>query len=369
MLSSYERERAERIAANKRKLDDIFGGRASTSRGKAVVGTWNTQRVGFAARSVLWDASASSRAKRAARWRPNAAFVVEVKESERARADCSAWKPWYTRFDAEQFAADLHAKRKLRDTSKVLRLPRANRKWRWETSRDVDVYCLREGGGRRFVCAIRRNVAIDLPPYPLTLDQTRQVRPPLKRGEGVRSVETAFISHAGSARVRIGRTELATFENRASGGVAASYDAWVSSYFSKFIAVADASADAGALADGAAATSWGFACETHVDDDDDVDANTAMAVQHGDVVVEGGEMVFPSLSLVCALGDGDMIVWNARDWPHSTAESRVRTSGESGQPNASVGTRAGTVPTSFNNARHCLWQNGRSGRVMREVGY
>ena len=68
--------------------------------------------------------------------------------------------------------AELHAKRKLRQTSKVLRLPRANRKWRWETSRDVDVYCSREGGGRRFVCAIRRNVAIDLPPYPLTLTYT-----------------------------------------------------------------------------------------------------------------------------------------------------------------------------------------------------
>ncbi|GHP08783.1 hypothetical protein PPROV_000752000 [Pycnococcus provasolii] len=55
----------------------------------------------------------------------------------------------------KQFAAELHAKRKLRQTLKVLRLPRANRKWRWETSRDVDVYCPREGGGRRFVCAIR----------------------------------------------------------------------------------------------------------------------------------------------------------------------------------------------------------------------
>ena len=25
-------------------------------------------------------------------------------------------------------------------------------------------------------------------------------------------------------------------------------------------------------------------------------------------------MVFPSLKLVCALGDGDVIVWNARDF-------------------------------------------------------
>jgi len=105
--------------ANKRKMSSIFGRAStepSTSRGKAV-GTWNTQRVGFAARSVLWDASASSRAKRAARWRPNAAHVVEVTETESARADAMAWKPWYTRFDAEQFAAELHAKRKLRQTS------------------------------------------------------------------------------------------------------------------------------------------------------------------------------------------------------------------------------------------------------------
>ena len=83
----------------------------------------------------MWDASASSRAKRAARWRPNAAHVVEVTETESARADAMAWKPWYTRFHAEQFAAELHAKRKLRQTSKVRHLPRANRKWRWETSK------------------------------------------------------------------------------------------------------------------------------------------------------------------------------------------------------------------------------------------
>ncbi|XRB20166.1 hypothetical protein RI054_23g100130 [Pseudoscourfieldia marina] len=48
--------------------------------------------------------------QRAARWRPNAAFVVEVKESERARADAMAWKPWYTRFHAEEFATELHAR-------------------------------------------------------------------------------------------------------------------------------------------------------------------------------------------------------------------------------------------------------------------
>ena len=87
------------------------------------------------------------------------------------------------------------------------------------------------------------------------------MRPPLKRGEGVRSVETAFVSHAGSARVRVGRTELAPFENLASDAdVAARYEAWVGSYFSRFVEIADASADAGALADGAAATSWGFYC-------------------------------------------------------------------------------------------------------------
>ncbi|XRB20396.1 hypothetical protein RI054_24g102430 [Pseudoscourfieldia marina] len=119
-------------------------GKTRKQSGPYAVGTWNTQRVGFAARRVLWDASASSRAKRAARWRPNAAPVDEVKESERARADAIIAMAWR-----------LHAKRKLRQTSKVLRLPRANRKWRWETSRDVDVYCPREGGGRRFVCAIR----------------------------------------------------------------------------------------------------------------------------------------------------------------------------------------------------------------------
>ena len=321
---------------------------------------------------------------KAAKWRPAKTKrrrarpdckVVFASESATAHAHYKENHIFFTRWDAAALKHDLNVPFAAEE-----RRARGNFRWgkpitevipkRWRVEHNRTVVCRTASTGRFVFAVVRADTGGDANRMPdSVLAQMKHVRWQTFR-KSVPGVDMGYWGHAESYRVApfVGFGKFRT-KPRACEETVNAYMEWREPAATALFHTSCSAADIGYDPRKATvATTAGYMCGTHCD----VDAPGALTAMRSDVGthVKGHELVFPSLEIVVALNDGDVIVWDGT-FPHCTAEGRIVEPEHPEQladvrtPRTRVGTRAYTSDDRPC-LRHAMWLNKSTGSAHRK---